>query len=192
MGTASVEVNQNQDNTADNNVPVVTEERETYVVGYNLSTDEKTGAVKKEPAFYPESTETDKGVNKLITDGKFEENYRVTVSIPRAKNFEGIARICPDEEEAAANFNRGAKQKAANRLKAKLLDVNEDNELTFNPESELTNGVLDMTSEIASPSKRKVLTVEEKLLKSLEQYPEAIRAVMLKAFNDAKAQGITV
>src|SRR5262249_26878550 len=103
-------------------------------------------------------------------------------SIPRAKNLAGIKEICPDEEEAAANFNRGAKQKANNRLKAKLLETTPEGAFTFNPEADLKNGVLDITEEIASPSKRKVLTEEEKLDRFLEQFPEATRNMMKAAY----------
>ena len=166
----------------------VTSEREDYVVGYLVTT--KDGKDEHTPAFYPiQDEEQQKFVKEQTDTGKFKPSFPVTVSVPRAKNLAGIKEICPDEEEAAANFNRGAKQKAANRLKAKLLDVDQDGVFTFDPagndedgKPNLTNGVLDMTSEIASPSKRKVLTEEEKLDRFLEQFPEPMRNAMKSAY----------
>jgi hypothetical protein len=163
-----------------------TSERADYVVGYDLEagTDDKGNSIiRKIEAFHSASTEEEiQALKKLIDDKKFQTAFTVTVSIPRAKNFAGIKEICPDEEEAAGNFNRGAKQKANNRLKAKLLDVGPEGNFTFNPETDLKNGVLDMTEEIASPSKRKVLTEEEKLDRFLEQFPESTRNMMKQAY----------
>lgn len=163
-----------------------TSERTDYVVGYDLETgkdDKGNDVTKKVEAFYSASSEDElTALKKKIEEGKFKQVYQVTVSIPRAKNFAGIKEICPDEEEAAGNFNRGAKQKANNRLKAKLLEVTPEGNFTFNPEADLTNGVLDMTSEIASPSKRKVLTEEEKLDRFLADFPESTRSMMKQAY----------
>lgn len=158
-----------------------TSEREDFLVGFDIST--KDGKTEQIPAFYSVAgEEAAKAVKELCDAGKFKPSFPVTVSVPRAKNVTGIKEICPDEEEAAANFNRGAKQKVANRLKARLLATNEDGNLSFDPNADLVNGVLDMTSEIASPSKRKVLTEEEKLDRFLEQYPEAMRTAMKTAY----------
>src|SRR5205814_9633191 len=103
-----------------------------------------------------------------------------------AKTFDGIKAICPDEEEACNNFNRGAKQKGSNRLKATLLDVDQDGKFTFD-DSKLTSGVFDLTSEIASPTKKKSLTEEEKLDRFLATFPEAIRNSMKAAYSASKA-----
>src|SRR5215831_10400271 len=163
-----------------------TSERTDYVVGYDLEAgkdDKNNDIIKKVEAYYSASSEEEiQLLKKRIEEKKFQTMFTVTVSIPRAKNFAGIKEICPDEEEAAGNFNRGAKQKANNRLKAKLLEVSPEGNFTFNPETDLTNGVLDMTAEIASPSKRKVLTEEEKLDRFLEQFPEATRNMMKSAY----------
>jgi len=165
--------------------PIVTT-REDYTVGFNLVKNTTTGVVDKEPAYYASGDEESKAaVQKLIDDGKFEEDYTVTTSLPLAKTQEGMNSICPDEEERCANFNRGARQKASNRLKAVLLDVNADGQFTFD-EAKLTNGVYDQTEDIASPSKRKTLTEEEKLDRFLEQFPEAVRQSMKAAYASAK------
>ena len=84
-----------------------------------------------------------------------------------------------------------AKYKAANRLKARVLAVDSDGQLSFDPNTELPNGVLDMTSEIASPSKRKVLSEEEKLDRFLEQFPENMRNAMKAAYVQSR-QGVAV
>ena len=166
----------------------VTQDRTDYVVGW-LTKNEKGEDIPKTEWMFPISSDEDSNIaKKAIEENRFQESFRVTTAIPRAKNLAGIKEICPDEEEAAMNFNRGAKQKANNRLKAKLLDVNEDGAFTFNPETDLQNGILDMTSEIASPSKRKVLGEEEKLDRFLEQFPEALRNAMKTAYLAQRSQ----
>jgi hypothetical protein len=148
----------------------------------------KDGQTVKTEAFYSVSTEEEtQAVKKLVDEGKFKPIYTVTTSLPKAKNLAGVKEICPNEEEAASNFNRGAKQKANNRLKAKLLETSEAGEFTFDP-SKLPGGVLDLTEEIASESKRKVLTEEEKLDKFLESFPEALRNTMKAAYLAARQQ----
>lgn len=165
--------------------PIVTE-REDYTVGFNLSTD-KDNKVSKEPTLKASGSEEAKtAIQKLISEGKFEEVFTVTTSLPLAKTDAGMNQICPDEEERVANFNRGARQKASNRLKAVLLDTNADGEFTFS-EDKLTNGVYDQTEDIASPSRRKILTEEEKLDRFLEQFPEAVRNSMKQAYASAKS-----
>lgn len=158
-----------------------TSDRTDYVVGWGPAG--KDG--KPEPTFYAVD---DPALATAIAEGKFQEAWRVTVSIPRAKNMAGIREICPDEEEAAMNFNRGAKQKANNRLNPKLTDLDADRNFKFNPETDLKNGVLDMTEEIASPSKRRVRTEEEKLDDFLKDYPEATRMMMKQAYLASRQQ----
>jgi len=171
--------------TAASPVQNVITERSDYVVGFDLETNDKN-EVKKTPAYYAYSSEEDKAaVKKMVDEKKFEEDFTVTTSLPLAKSMAGITQICPNEEEACNNFNRGAKQKAANRLKAKLLDVDQDGKFTFG-ENDLTNGVYDLTQEIASESKRKSLTEEEKLDKFLAQFPENIREAMKSAYASAR------
>lgn len=154
-------------------------ERTDYVVGYLIGKDEKTGAQTKEPAFFVAGSEQ---VAKMVAEGKFEEDFTLTVSLPIAKTQAGIEQICPDVEERCNNFNRGAKQKGANRLKASLLAVDADGNLSFNPQEELTNGVFDLTSEIASPTKRKSLTEAEKVDRFLDNLPPAVAAQMRAAY----------
>jgi hypothetical protein len=169
----------------------LTTERIDYVVGYDIETDEKAGTQTKVASFYPLDTEAKIAiVEKKKADKSFEPSFQLTVQIPRAKNYAGCREICPDEEEGAANFNRGAKQKANNRLKAILTEVDTDNNLKFDPNGvdketgkpNLVNGVMDMTDEIASPSQRKVLTEEEKLDRFLASFPESTRNMMKAAY----------
>ena len=163
-----------------------TTEREDYVVGYNLATDPEGKTVRTASFMFAGTEEATALIKKATEEKKFEPLFPVTVSFPRARNLAGIKEICPDEEEAAMNFNRGAKQKGANRMKAILTKVTDDGEIEFNPEKDLTNGVLDMTAEIASPSKRKVLTEEEKLDRFLEQFPENMKNAMKSAYLAAR------
>jgi len=165
-----------------NDTTNTTSERFEVAVGYDLSKDEK-GQITREPSFMGATKEDEQAaIKKLADEGKFEYQFTVTVSIPRAKNLAGIKEICPNEEEAANNFNRGAKQKANNRLKALLTEVDADGKLKFDPSTDLVNNVLDMREEIASESKRKVLTEEEKLDRFLADFPEAMRAAMKSAY----------
>lgn len=168
--------------------PNVTHDRTDYVVGWNVSKDSE-GKEEKEATFEPIDTEAKiAALKKAIEEGSFIQSYQVTVSIPRAKNMAGIKEICPDEDEAAANFNRGAKSKAINRLNKRLTEVDADGAWTFNPETDLTNGVLDMTEEIASESQRKVRTEEEKLDNFLKQFPESTRKMMKDAYLASRQQ----
>jgi len=49
----------------------------------------------KKPAYYASGDEESKAaVQKLIDDGKFEEDYTVTTSLPLAKTQEGMNSIC--------------------------------------------------------------------------------------------------
>jgi hypothetical protein len=168
----------------------VTAERYDVVVGYDVKKSKDADGkdvVKEIPSMYAFSSEEDqKNVKEAETAGTFKPEFTVTVSQPLAKTFEGIKQICPDEEEACNNFNRGAKQKGSNRLKATLLDVDQDNKFTFS-DSQMTNGVFDLTAEIASPTKKKSLTEEEKLDRFLASFPEAVRASMKAAYTAAKA-----
>lgn len=171
----------------------ITTERTDYVVGWNVikGKDEKTQqeTEEREATFEPVDTEAKvAALKKAIEEGRFIQSFTVTVSIPRAKNFAGIKEICPDEDEASANFNRGAKSKAINRLTKKLLDMDEDGNFTFNPEKMLKNGVLDMTEDIASESQRKVLTEEEKLDRFLAGFPENTRQMMKQAYLASRQQ----
>lgn len=176
-------------NVTENVVTNVTSERYDVVVGYDLKKvkEDDKDVIKKVPAMYAHSSDEDqKNVKEAEAAGTFQPDFTVTVSQPLAKTFEGIKTICPDEEEACNNFNRGAKQKGSNRLKATLLDVDQDGKFTF-ADSQLTNGVFDLTSEIASPTKKKSLTEEEKLDRFLASFPEAVRASMKSAYLSARA-----
>jgi hypothetical protein len=193
MATLVEKVSSGQATTAvavDSNV---TSERQDFVIAYLLGKDDK-GQVTKTITYFPfQSDEEKASVQKMIDEGKVAKEGAVgpiTVAYPRAKNLAGIKQICPDEEEAANNFNRGAKQKANNRLKAIFTAEDANGNIAFDPETSVdedknvrvVNGVLDLTSEIASASKRRVLTEEEKLDKFLEQFPESTRAAMKSAY----------
>ncbi len=173
-------------------VTPVAKERYDVVVGFDLKTkpdSEGKNVVVKTPALYAFSSEDDQKNVKVMEDaGTFKSDFQVTVSQPLAKTFEGIKLICPDEDEACNNFNRGAKQKGSNRLKARLLDTNEDGNFTFG-DADLTDGVFDLTAEIASPTKKKSLTEEEKLDRFLANFPETVRESMKSAYLTSIGQG---
>jgi hypothetical protein len=188
MGTSALQA---VPSTTESNV---TSERQDYVVGYDLGLD-KDNKPTQTIAFYGITSEEEvAAVKKLRDEKKFKDITMVTVSIPRAKNLAGIKEICPNEDEAAANFNRGARQKANNRLKAILLAEDANGQVAFDPENavdengakRVVNGILDLTSEIASESKRKVLSEEEKLDRFLEQFPESTRSAMKAAYQASR------
>lgn len=154
----------------------VTNQLETYVVLVEKDKDGKE--------YYNYRSESD--AEKVLKDPKSGavEQFRQTVSFPRAKDFEGIRLICPNEAEAAANFNRGAKSKAINRLKAMLLETDEDGKLAFSPQE----GAFDLTEEVASESQRRGLTPDEKYERFLETFsaPDAVKEAMRTAYYAAK------
>jgi len=178
MATATV----NQDVT--NQTNNVTTEREDVVVGFNISKD-ADGKEVKSPAIYTAG----EAVQKLIAEGKFVEDYSVTTSVSLPKTMDALNALykTPEEqEEGVANHNRGVRQKLTNRRNARLLAQDDEGNFTFG-EKDLVNGFFDLTPEIASPSKRKTLSEEEKLDRFLEQFPEAIRTQMKAAYQNAKA-----
>lgn len=175
--------------TVENKVDKV-EERKDYVV-YKAGIDKES----KKPVYdYAEASAFEDMVKegKVVADA---ESFRQTVSFPIARSWEGIQQICPDEEEACNNFNRGTKSKAINRLKARLLDTDDDGNLKYpDAEDSQVGGVLDLTAEIASPTKRKGLTVDEKLDRFLASInvPEALKETLRNTYRAAMASGQSI
>lgn len=161
-----------------------TTEREDVVVGFNITKD-SDGKEIKSPAIYVQG----EAVQKLVTEGKFKEEYAVATVVNLPKTMDALVSLyktAEEQEEGVANHNRGVRQKLTNRRNASLLAQDDEGNFTFN-EAKLTNGAFDLTPEIASPSKRKTLSEEEKLDRFLEQFPEAVRNSMKAAYQGAKA-----
>ena len=146
-------------------------ERETVVFGFDIipqkDDDGKVIAGKFDyvPAVYGKEK-----ADKLEAAGKFtapeEKNAGVIDVVTRyPKTLDALIALCDTPEkqqEALNNHNRGASTKVNNRMKAKVLALNDDGTFALS-EKDVPNGVLDLTDEILSESKRKVLTPEERL-----------------------------
>lgn len=186
MSTSIINQNTDVNNGANS---TTTTEREDVVVGFNITKDTDGKITAKSPAIYVAG----EAVQKLVTEGKFQEEYTVATVVNLPKTMDALVSLykTPEEqEEGVANHNRGVRQKLTNRRNAALLAVDDEGNFTFN-ETKLTNGAFDLTPEISSPSKRKTLSEEEKLDRFLEQFPEAIRASMKAAYSNAKAAPVT-
>jgi hypothetical protein len=148
--------------------------------------DEQGNAVKEAVALSVDEAE------KL--GNKFEGNA-VTVSVDYPANWAGLMayadKTYTDDEgnvrdtnevldEIVKLFRAGAKVKVMNRMRA-LLTKTEDGKLTFS-DKDAPGGILDLTGEITSGSKRVFLTEEQKTWRSLSNLPEAIRKQMYDVY----------
>lgn len=128
---------------------------------------------------------------KLEKQGLFEGEV-VTVSCDYPLTFQGLIDFVnspqlDDEgnprdvsdvmDEATKLFRSGAKVKVSNRVRAILTKADKDGNITFNSDT-LTDGVLDVTKEILSGSKRVFLSEEEKTWRNLATLPDATRKQM--------------
>src|SRR5271157_835160 len=132
--------------------------------------------------------------NKLSDAGQFEGSVITTViNLPanwaavramEQKTYldsEGKPRDTAEVlNELVTLFRPGMTVKAINRRNQRLLET-KDNEFTFS-DSALTNGVLDLTDEITSPSKRVFRTEEQKTWDNLSNLDPVVRETVWKAY----------
>lgn len=101
------------------------------------------------------------------------------------KDNEGNPRDLQDVLDDLVTLMRpGFQTKATNRRNQKLLDTDSDGNFTFS-DKDLTDGILDLTGEITSPSKRIFLTEEEKTWRSLANLAPAVRDITWRAYLSA-------
>lgn len=132
---------------------------------------------------------------ELEKQGKFEGGV-VTCRVDYPSNLDSLIALAKAEykdedgnprdtnevqSEIVKLFINGAKGKIMNRLKARLTKTNEAGQLAFS-DSELTDGVLDLTGEITSGSKRVFLTEEQKTWKNLSNLPDELRKQMFDVY----------
>jgi hypothetical protein len=132
---------------------------------------------------------------ELEKENKFEGN-QVTVSVDYPANWAGLLayadKTYKDEEgnvrdtnevldEIVKLFRVGAKGKVMNRMRAQLTKTDDAGNLTFKDE-DAPGGILDLTDEITSGSKRVFLTEEQKTWRSLSNLPENIRKQMYDVY----------
>ena len=136
--------------------------------------------------------------NKLSEAGHFEGSVVTTViNLPanwaavralEGKTFldaEGKPRDTTEVlNELVTLFRPGMTVKATNRRNQRLLETDKDGNFTFD-DSALTNGVLDLTDEITSPSKRIFRTEEQKTWDNLSNLDPAVRETVWKAYLSA-------
>jgi hypothetical protein len=135
-------------------------ERETVAWGILVSKDE-AGKVTKTPTIFKSVAEAD----KLEKEGKATNISAVDVVVRYPKTLEALLKLATTPEQQAElvnNHNRGSNTKVTNRVRAKLLAQDDEGNFTFGESDVDSTGALDMTKEILSESKRKVLTQEEK------------------------------
>lgn len=83
--------------------------------------------------------------------------------------------------ELVTLFRPGMGVKATNRRNQRLLDQDKDGNFTFN-DSGLKGGVLDLTDEITSPSKRVFRTEEQKTWDNLSNLAPTVRESVWRAY----------
>ena len=133
--------------------------------------------------------------NKLSEQGKFDGNI-VTTSINLPANWAAVrameGKTFLDAEgkprdtvevlnELVTLFRPGMTVKATNRRNQRLLEVDKDGNFTFD-DSGLTNGILDLTDEITSPSKRVFRTEEQKTWDNLSNLDSAVKDTVWRAY----------
>jgi hypothetical protein len=161
---------------------------ETWDVAYGFPL--KDGKREDPIVLSPETAE------KLSNEGKFEGSV-VTIRAAYPATFQGLMDLANtpvmDEDgklieqkdvqaELVRVFNAGAKVKINSRTRARLTKQKEDKELVFDEATDLVDGVLDVTGEITSGSKRIFLTEEQKTWRSLANLPKDIRENMWKVY----------
>lgn len=171
----------------------------TRDVAYGIKTldekDAKTGANKTEYVVLDRQE-----AEKLDAEGKFSGNivtvvYDLPVNWAAIRAFENMSYVDQNGEpreikeglkDLVTLFRPGIQAKLQNRVRQALLDTDDNGNLTFD-DKQLTDGKFNVTAEIISPSKRVVLTEEQKTWKSLATLPAEIRkqmwAVYLKNIN---------
>lgn len=138
---------------------------------------------------------TPEQAEELEKTGTFEGTV-VTTSIDFPATFDDLVAMSEQEylddegkvrskaevkDELLKLFKAGAKIKVSNRRNAILTRTTETGELAFNDE-QLTNGVLDLTGEITSGSKRVFLTEEQKTWKNLANLAPEVRKSMFDIY----------
>lgn len=170
--------------------PSVIAETENLVIGNRIKKqkDENGKEVTTKSPDLVDQEESD----KLEKEGKWEPFSVVTVRTNWPKTFEALQKLYEGSEggldELVANHNRGASTKVNNRKRAKLLAQDDNGNFTYDGKEE-KDGVLDLTSEITSGSKRKFLTEEEKVIRSIMAMPipEAQKQAMLAVYQNQKS-----
>lgn len=133
--------------------------------------------------------------NKLEQEGKFEGTAVSTATTLPANwaairemerktylDAEGKPRDTVEVlNELVTLFRPGMNVKATNRRNQRLLDVDKDGNFTFN-DSGLKGGILDLTEEITSPSKRVFRTEEQKTWDNLSNLAPDVRETVWKAY----------
>lgn len=128
---------------------------------------------------------------KLDKEGKFEGVVVSTVTTLPAnwaavrametktyKDAEGKVRDTKEVlNELTTLFRPGMQVKATNRRNQRLLDTDKDGNFTYSD-----NGVLDLTDEITSPSKRVFRTEEQKTWDNLSNLAPEVRKTVWKAY----------
>ena len=94
----------------------------------------------------------DKNKNKQVMIKQTFREYTVG-------SLDGLATLIGDDEEAVNIVNRGIAQKTSQKVNSVLLEVNDKNELVFEP----TEDVVDTRDMLQEPTKRRSLSPIEKL-----------------------------
>src|SRR6266481_5574418 len=154
-------------------------EKFTTAYGFRVKTDKNDQPVKDEKGnIVKEPVVLDTEKAEKLSDENMFEGSTVNVAVEYPSTFKGLLELAnrptKDEEgtlrdqkdvqaEILRVFVAGAKIKVNNDLKAMLTKVDEKGNLSFNEETDTTDGVLDLSSSITRGSRRIFLT-EDKIV----------------------------
>lgn len=157
-------------------------------VAYGLETG-KDG--KKTPVVFNDVDEAKKAEEAGMFEGtvvstvvKLPVNFAAVLEYAKATYLddEGKARDINEVlNDLVTLFRPGMQVKATNRRNQRLLEQDDSGNFKFS-DADLTDGVLDLTADITSPSKRTFLTEEQKMWKSLSGLAAGVRDNMWKVY----------
>src|SRR5258706_2636801 len=173
-------------------------EKFTTAYGFRVKTDKNDQPVKDEKGnIIKEAVVLDTEKAEKLSDDNMFEGSTVNVAVEYPSTFKGLLELAnrstKDEEgtlrdqkdvqaEIVRVFVAGAKIKVNNDLKAMLTKVDEKGNLSFNEETDTTDGVLDLSSSITRGSRRIFLTEEQKVWKGLSNLPADTKKAVWSAY----------
>lgn len=127
--------------------------------------------------------EAEENARKAASEGKVHIYFTQSATIQRARTEEGMSRLVPSLEERLYLFNKGAIQKQQSKFRAKLIEVDDQGALSFEP----SDSSFDLSDILAEESQRRNLTDEEKAIRAMEKLPEDVIARAMAVLQARKA-----
>jgi hypothetical protein len=174
--------------------------RERFDIAYGFQTEtEKDGSVSKDKNGNVIKTAVTLDPKKAeeLSDKQLFEGSVITVSCDYPTTLDDLIALAttpandedgkPRDQNEIKNeviklFKNGANSKVMNRMRAQLTKTDDKGNLVFNEDKDAPGGILDLTAEIISGSKRVFLTEDQKTWKGLSHLPKETRESVWRAF----------